>query len=176
MTKRGATGTDEQLERVTRFFLEKLTLVNVNISAVEELAGVLGITHEVAQEIIAAAAPGFRQRRRTSRSPGMNPDALQERKSRIRFRPKAGTAADPPRRHYSHVALITYNGSARDFLIAEMPDTVVLGKQRTYRISAAELRVRIYRKASVRKRRSRIRSWERWGRLSVDKPIMKSAT
>jgi len=30
MTKRGANGTDEQLERVTRFFMENLTLVNVN--------------------------------------------------------------------------------------------------------------------------------------------------
>ena len=52
MTQRGAKGTDEQLEKVTRFFLENLTLVNVNTSASEELAGVLGVSDEVAQAII----------------------------------------------------------------------------------------------------------------------------
>src|SRR4051812_30287721 len=41
MTQRGATGTDEQLMRVTRYFLENLTLVNVNSSPAEELSGVL---------------------------------------------------------------------------------------------------------------------------------------
>ena len=30
MTRRGAKGTDEQLEQVTKYFLENLTLVNIN--------------------------------------------------------------------------------------------------------------------------------------------------
>ena len=42
-----SNGTDEQ------FFLENLTLVNINSSPAEELAGVLGVSDDVAQEIIA---------------------------------------------------------------------------------------------------------------------------
>ena len=86
MTQRGATGTDEQLERVTRFFLENLTLVNVNTSAAEELAGVLGVNVDVAQDIIAR-----RQRQPFSSIdqlravPGVNIEKLMERKSRILF-------------------------------------------------------------------------------------------
>jgi len=86
MTKRGANGTDEQLERVTRFFLENLTLVNVNTSAAEELAGILGVKEEVAQVVIAR-----RQQQRFSNLdqlraiPGIDEDKLRERKSRILF-------------------------------------------------------------------------------------------
>ena len=88
MTKRGANGTDEQLEKVTRFFLENLTLVNVNTSASEELAGVLGVSDEVAQAMIER-----RQRRRFDNIaelrafPGVNPDKLGKRKARILFEP-----------------------------------------------------------------------------------------
>jgi competence ComEA-like helix-hairpin-helix protein len=86
MTQRGARGTDEQLERVTRFFLENLTLVNINTSGAEELAGVLGVTEDVAQELITR-----RQRQRFSNIdqlravPGVNSENLNERKSRILF-------------------------------------------------------------------------------------------
>ena len=88
MTQRGAKGSDEQLEKVTRFFLENLTLVNVNTSASEELAGVLGVSDEVAQAIIER-----RQRRRFDNIaelrafPGVNSDRLEERKARILFEP-----------------------------------------------------------------------------------------
>ena len=88
MTQRGAKGTDEQLAKVTRFFLENLTLVNVNTSASEELAGVLGVSDEVAQAMIER-----RQRRRFDNVaelrafPGVNPDKLEERKARILFEP-----------------------------------------------------------------------------------------
>jgi competence ComEA-like helix-hairpin-helix protein len=86
MTKRGANGTDEQLERVTRFFLERLTLVNVNTSAAEELAGVLGVSDEVAQEIIAQRQhQAFTNIAQLRAIPGVNPDKLEERKSRILF-------------------------------------------------------------------------------------------
>ena len=53
MTRRGANGTDEQLARVTTYFLENLTLVNVNSSPADELAWVLGVRDDVAQAIIA---------------------------------------------------------------------------------------------------------------------------
>ena len=88
MTKRGAKGTDEQLEKVTRFFLENLTLVNVNTSASEELAGVLGVSDEVAQAII-----DTRQRHRFENIaelrafPGVNADILEERKPQFFLSP-----------------------------------------------------------------------------------------
>jgi competence ComEA-like helix-hairpin-helix protein len=88
MTQRGANGTDEQLERVTRYFLENLTLVNVNTSASEELAGVLGVSDEVAQAIIVR-----RQQQRFANIaqlrafPGINPEKLEERRDRILFVP-----------------------------------------------------------------------------------------
>jgi competence ComEA-like helix-hairpin-helix protein len=86
MTKRGANGTDEQLERVTRFFLENLTLVNVNTSAADELAGVLGVSDEVAQEIIARRQhQPFANIAQLRAVPGVSPDKLEERKSRILF-------------------------------------------------------------------------------------------
>ena len=43
MTQRGANGTDEQLERVTTYFLENLTFVNVNTSPADEIAVVLEV-------------------------------------------------------------------------------------------------------------------------------------
>src|SRR5207245_7088748 len=58
MTQRGANGTDEQLARVTTYFLENLTLVNVNSSPADELAGVLGVREDVAR---ATSARGHRQ-------------------------------------------------------------------------------------------------------------------
>jgi len=86
MTQRGANGTDEQLMRVTRYFLENLTLLNVNSSPADELEGVLGITGEVAQSII---------RRREQRAfasladlrtvSGVDAGKLEQRKSRIFF-------------------------------------------------------------------------------------------
>jgi competence ComEA-like helix-hairpin-helix protein len=86
MTKRGATGTDEQLERVTRFFLENLTLVNVNTSAAEELAGVLGVSEEVAQAVITRRQQQpFSNVDQLRAIPGINQDKLNERKSRILF-------------------------------------------------------------------------------------------
>ena len=53
MTRRGANGTDELLARVTAYFLENLTLVNVNTSPADELTGVLGVGDDVAEAIIA---------------------------------------------------------------------------------------------------------------------------
>ena len=86
MTRRGANGTDEQLARVTTYFLENLTLVNVNKSPADELAGVLGVRDEVADEIIARRQrqpfAGLAQLRAV---PGVDPARLEQRKSRILF-------------------------------------------------------------------------------------------
>jgi len=86
MTQRGANGTDEQLERVTRYFFENLTLVNVNTSPAEELIGVLGVREEVAQEIIARRErQPFSSLAQLGAVPGVNAKTLEQRKSRIQF-------------------------------------------------------------------------------------------
>ena len=51
MTQRGARGTNQQLARVRTYFLEKLTLVNINSSPADDFAGVLGVSDEVAEAI-----------------------------------------------------------------------------------------------------------------------------
>jgi competence ComEA-like helix-hairpin-helix protein len=86
MTKRGANGTDEQLARVTTFFLENLTLVNVNTSPADELTGVLGVGDDVAAAIIAhRQQESFTNIAQLRAVPGVDPDKLEQRKSRILF-------------------------------------------------------------------------------------------
>ncbi|MBV6432905.1 MAG: hypothetical protein IANPNBLG_03052 [Bryobacteraceae bacterium] len=86
MTRRGAGGTDEQLERVTTYFLENLTLVNVNTSPAEELTGVLGISNSVADAIIATRRKQpFANLAQLAAIPGVDHETLERRKSRILF-------------------------------------------------------------------------------------------
>ena len=86
MTERGARGTEEQLARVTSYFLENLTLVNVNGSPAEELAGVLGVGDDVAQAIIARRErQPFANIAQLSAVPGVDPGKVEQRKSRILF-------------------------------------------------------------------------------------------
>ena len=86
MTGRGARGTDQQLERVTRYFLENLTLININTSPADEISWVLSISDKTAQAII-----DRRQRRpfttldELRAVPGIDSDKLKQRKSRILF-------------------------------------------------------------------------------------------
>ncbi len=86
MTKRGANGTDEQLARVTTYFLENLTFVNVNTSPADELAGVLGVGDDVAEAIIALRQrQPFRMLTQLRAVPGVDPAKLEQRKGRILF-------------------------------------------------------------------------------------------
>ncbi len=86
MTQRGANGTDEQLERVTTYFLENLTLVNVNTSPAEELTGVLGVRYDVADVIIARRQKEpFANLAQLASIPGVDREKLEQRKSRILF-------------------------------------------------------------------------------------------
>jgi competence ComEA-like helix-hairpin-helix protein len=86
MTQRGANGTDEQLERVTKYFLENLTLVNVNKSPADEIAWVLGVNDDVAQAIIARREhQPFADIAQLRAVPGVDAAKLEERKSRILF-------------------------------------------------------------------------------------------
>jgi competence ComEA-like helix-hairpin-helix protein len=86
MTQHGANGTTDQLMRVTRYFLENLTLVNMNTSAAEEIAGVLGVSDEIASAIVER-----RQKQRFNSIadlraiPGVDAAKLEQRKSRISF-------------------------------------------------------------------------------------------
>jgi competence ComEA-like helix-hairpin-helix protein len=86
MTRRGAKGTDEQLARVTTYFLENLTLVNINSSPADELAWVLGVPDDVAEAIIARRErqpfANIAQLRAIS---GVDATKLEQRKSRILF-------------------------------------------------------------------------------------------
>ena len=86
MTMRGASGTEEQLERVTTYFLENLTLVNVNKSPADELAWVLGVSDNVAQAIIARRQrQPFTNLAELRAVPGVVAEKLEQRKSRILF-------------------------------------------------------------------------------------------
>lgn len=89
MTKRGANGTEEQLARVTTYFLENLTIVNVNTSPAEELTGVLGVRDDVAEAIITRRqSKPFANLAQLSAVPGVDPIKLEQRKSRILFSPE----------------------------------------------------------------------------------------
>ena len=86
MTRRGANGSDEQLARVTTYFLENLTLVNVNSSPADELAWVLGVGDDVAQAIIARRErQPFANLAQLRAVPGVDSAKLEQRKSRILF-------------------------------------------------------------------------------------------
>ena len=86
MTRRGANGTDELLARVTAYFLENLTLVNVNTSPADELTGVLGVGDDVAEAIIARRQrQPFADIAQLRAVPGVDSGKLEQRKSRILF-------------------------------------------------------------------------------------------
>jgi competence ComEA-like helix-hairpin-helix protein len=71
---------------VTTYFLENLTVVNVNTSPAEELAGVLGVGDDVAEAIIARRQhQPFANIAQLRAVPGVNPEKLELRKSRILF-------------------------------------------------------------------------------------------
>ena len=86
MTRRGANGTEEQLARVTTYFLENLTLVNVNNSPKDELAWVLGVGDDVAEAIIERRQrQPFAKMAQLRAIPGVAPGTLEQRKSRSLF-------------------------------------------------------------------------------------------
>ena len=86
MTQRGASGTNEDLGRVTRYFLENLTLVNINTSAAEEIAGILGVSDEVAEAITERRRKQpFAGLAELRALPGVDSAKLEQRRSRISF-------------------------------------------------------------------------------------------
>ena len=86
MVSRGADGTDEQMKGVATFFLENLTVVNVNTAPLDELAGVLGVTEQVAQDIISRRErQKFSSLAQLRAVPGVDKSKIEQKKSRIFF-------------------------------------------------------------------------------------------
>ncbi len=86
MTRLGANGTDQQLEQVTAYFLDHLTIVNVNTGTAEELAWVLNVDDQVAQAIIERRQKKkFTSLAQVAAIPGVSRERLDALKSRIQF-------------------------------------------------------------------------------------------
>jgi len=86
MSARGATGTDAELDRVVTFFLENLTIINVNTSPANELAPVLGVSEEVAEALLVRREQEpFRNIEELARFPGVDMETLQRRRARLQF-------------------------------------------------------------------------------------------
>jgi competence ComEA-like helix-hairpin-helix protein len=87
MVSLGATGTDEQFERVMRVLLRTLTTVNVNTATASQLAPVLDISDAAAQEIVSYRTEhgAFKTLEDLKRTPGLDGAKLDARKDRIAF-------------------------------------------------------------------------------------------
>jgi DNA uptake protein ComE-like DNA-binding protein len=86
MTRLGANGSDQELEQVTAFFLDHLTTLNVNSGNTEEIAWVLNVSDDVAQDIIARRQKKpFATLAELGAVPGVSRERLERLKSRIQF-------------------------------------------------------------------------------------------
>jgi len=56
MSQNGARGSDEQLNRVVRFFQQNLTIINLNSSPAEELGPTLQVSDDVVDRLLARRA------------------------------------------------------------------------------------------------------------------------
>jgi hypothetical protein len=86
MTGHGMEANEEQVDRVVTYFLENLTLVNVNSSPADELSVVLGVDEPVSAAIVARREQRkFANLAELSSFPGVNADVLKRRAARIKF-------------------------------------------------------------------------------------------
>jgi DNA uptake protein ComE-like DNA-binding protein len=86
MTRRGADGTTDQLALVTKYFLQNLTLVNVNTSPAEELGWVLEVSDNVVATVMAQRqVKPFANLAQLKALPGVDAAKLEQRKTRIIF-------------------------------------------------------------------------------------------
>ncbi len=86
MMKHGAQGTQEQIDGMVTYFLENLTLVNVNSSPVDELTMVLGVDDAVSTAIVARREQRkFHGLAELEAVPGVDRDVVRRRSSRIQF-------------------------------------------------------------------------------------------
>lgn len=86
MTRIGASGTDDQLEQVTTYFLDHLTTLSINTANSEELTDVLNVSQGVAQEIITRRnQKPFKSIAQLGGVPGVDRVRLQRIQARILF-------------------------------------------------------------------------------------------
>ena len=86
MTRIGASGTDSQLEQVTTYFLDNLTTLGINTANSEELAWVLNVSQDVAQDIITRRnQKPFKSLAQLGGVPGVDRARLERIQARILF-------------------------------------------------------------------------------------------
>jgi hypothetical protein len=79
MARNGATGTDEQLNRVVHYFQKNLTIINVNTSPVEELQPTLQVDDATADAIVdRRAKKPFAGVADLAKVPGVDPAKLDK--------------------------------------------------------------------------------------------------
>lgn len=87
MVKLGAKGTDDQFDRVVRILLSTYTKVNINKASASEIAPVLDVSVETAENVVKwrDGKGSFVSLDQLKRVPGLDPAKLEERKNRIVF-------------------------------------------------------------------------------------------
>jgi CO/xanthine dehydrogenase FAD-binding subunit len=86
MTQRGAHPNEEQVGHIVHFFLENLTLVNVNSSPADELGPALGVSDAVAGQIVQRRGQRkFQNIADLLSLPGVDGTLIEQRKARIQF-------------------------------------------------------------------------------------------
>jgi hypothetical protein len=86
MTRHGMEANQEQIDRVVTYFLENLTVVNVNSSSADELSVVLGVEEPVSAAIVARREQRkFKDLAELSSFPGVDASVVKRRGSRIQF-------------------------------------------------------------------------------------------
>jgi hypothetical protein len=86
MSRLGATGTQDELEQVTAYFLDHLTTLNVNSASADELAWVLDVDDAVAEDIVRRrAARRFENAEQLAAVPGVRSERLQLLRERVEF-------------------------------------------------------------------------------------------
>ena len=71
---------------MTTYFFENLTIININSSPADEIAGVLSVGDDVAEAIVARRqSRPFSNLADLRTVPGLDPGILESRKSRILF-------------------------------------------------------------------------------------------
>lgn len=86
MVRHGAKGSEEELGDVISYFLDNLTMVNVNTSPADELAAVLGVSDPVSAAIVAHRnTHKFADIAELEHFPGIDRAVIEQRKARIQF-------------------------------------------------------------------------------------------
>jgi competence protein ComEA len=87
MARIGATGSDEQFDRLMRFLLHTMTKVNINSATASQIAPVLEISDATAEAVVKRRSEigKFKALGDLKRIPGVDPAKLEARKDRIVF-------------------------------------------------------------------------------------------